>query len=135
MNDGMGVLDNLKGLMRSAEIKQKESMIGRDAVTIGAVESTFLNNYETFKVGLETWIEHILIEKGNKSMVLRPKAGTDAAKFLRYTLEDPSITEFYSVTQRTGGEFVYQVKGSIEDLLNEPTIQDIDEEDDNVLYV
>lgn len=131
----MGVLDNLKGLIKSAEIKQKESMIGRDAVTIGAVESTFLNNYETFKVGLETWIEHILIEKGNKSMVLRPKSGTDAAKFLRYTLEDPSITEFYSVTQRTGGEFVYQVKGSIEDLLNEPTIQDIDEDDDNVLYV
>ena len=131
----MGVLDNLKGLIKSAEIKHKETMIGRDAVTIGAVESTFLNNYETFKVGLETWIEHILIEKGNKSMVLKPKSGTDAAKFLRYTLEDPSITEFYNVTQRTGGEFVYQVKGSIEDLLNEPTIQDIDEDDDNVLYV
>lgn len=121
--------------MRSIDIRQKEKMIGRDAVTTGSVESVFLNNYESFKVGLVSWIEHILIEKGNTTMVLKPKEGTDAAKFMRYTLEDRTITDFYKVEQRTGGEFVYSVKGSIEDLLYEDFDNSEDDQDDNVLYI
>lgn len=133
----MGILDNLRGLRRSAEIKQKETMIGRDAVVKGTVESLFLNNYETFKVGLLSWIENILIDKGNQTLVVRPKKGTDASKFLRYTLEDVSITSNYDVSQRKGGEFVYTLKGGIEDLLidDDAYKQDVDDIDDNTFYV
>lgn len=134
----MGVLDNLKGLKRSAQIKQKETMIGRDAVVKGTVESVFLNNYETFKVGLISWIENILLEKGNQTLVVRPKKGTDASKFLRYTLEDQSIINNYNVTQRKGGEFVFSLKGNIEELIVEEGYgqkQEQDSGDGNTLYV
>ena len=132
----MGVLDNLRGLKRSAQIKQKETMIGRDAVVKGTVESVFLNNYETFKVGLISWIENILLEKGNQTLVVRPKKGTDASKFLRYTLEDDAIINNYKVTQRKGGEFVFSLKGSIEELIVEEGYGKKQETgDDNTLYV
>lgn len=133
----MAIWENLKGLARSLEIRSKEKQIGRDAVYIGRVESTFLSNYETFKVGLISWIEHILIDKGNRSLTVRPKPGTDASKFLRYTLEDPSIAEFYAVEQRTGGEFVYRMKEDLNDLgFEEDTVlAPSSDEDENTIYI
>lgn len=134
----MGVLDNLRGIMRSAQIKQKEQTIARDAVTEGSAGSQFLSNYETFKVALLQWIEVNLETKGNSAMVLRPKDGTDAAKFMRYTLEDASITNFYHVEQRTGGEFLYKLRNDIDMMLMEDLAEDeqsVQIEDENVLYL
>lgn len=41
----MGVMDNIRGIIRSAEIKTKEQSIAKDAVLVGSVDSQFLSNY------------------------------------------------------------------------------------------
>lgn len=139
----MGVISNLKGIIKSMQIKTKEQSIAKDAVLVGSVGSQFLTQYETFKVSLLAWIEVNLENKGNSAMILRPKPGTDASKFMRYTLEDPSITDFYHVEQRTGGEFLYKLKDgigalSLDELQNEsanPNVNTVEDEDDNIIYI
>lgn len=127
----MGIWENIKGINRSLKLRHKESLLGRGAVVKGSQESRFLTDYETFKVGLLIWLENIIIDKGHKSVVLRPKEESGYAKYFRYTLEDTSITNTFDIEKRPGGEWKYTIKGNIEELL-----EDVDEEveDQNIMY-
>lgn len=133
----MGVLDNIRGIRESMDIRSKESAIGRDALNVSTVEAKFLNEYGSFKMGLMDLLEKTIFIDGNRSVELKGK-NTDANKLLKHTMTDEEVTVAFDVEITASGNFRFTVGGSVEDFLEdvEKEKDEVNESsDDNIIYI
>lgn len=131
--DSVSVWENITSIIRSLDIKAKEASIGRSIVKTSTVEAKFLEEYESFKVPLYNLLEKFITFEGGKSVIVRPK-NQNSARFLRYTMEDPSISGSYKIVQKAGGEFEYQQGVTLDEIFTHDEVE-VEEEDENVIYI
>lgn len=105
----MGVLDNIKRIIKTYEIKNKERTLEREVTSATIEDSNFYKEFGAFSDGLSDYLETVLVREGNSEVVIKPKTADDA-KYFRATLDDDEFNSHYIITKTSGGEFSFKLR-------------------------